>query len=52
MSSWQKKLGYIGKVVPSDIASKTRLKRCIQTSSIMDAKSKEERKKIFGNLDL
>lgn len=40
-------LGYAGGVVPSNMASRNHLKMCIHTHWVVDAKSKEERNKIF-----
>lgn len=44
--------GYVSGIVPSDLTSKTQLKRLIQTRWIVDYKAKEKRKKIFGKLAL
>lgn len=40
-------LGYVSGVVPSDVASLNGLKSYIQTCWMVDAKTKEERKRIF-----
>lgn len=40
--------GYIGGVIPFESASRNWLKRCIHICWLMGAKSKEERKRIFG----
>lgn len=41
-------LGYVGGVIPPNVASKNRLKICIQTYWVANAKSNEERKKVYG----
>lgn len=46
------KLGYVCGVVPFNHAFKTWMKRGIQTCRIIDFKSKDERKNIFGKLAL
>lgn len=51
--SFFQELDYVDGVVPSNVVSKTLLKRCIQTWCwIIDPKSKEDGKKIFGKLAL
>lgn len=45
-------LGYIDDIVPSDVTSRKRLKRFIETRWMVDARTEGERKIIFGKVHI